>query len=250
MLDTCAIDSEAQLRFLDEHYPLRVVAKVALRKLQRRLWGERSKKLKPVASYNGLVVFDRPDLHGGGLTFGQDFFRVLLQLGVPRRERIYEFCAGPGYIGYALLAYGFCENLTLADINPVAVAAAQETAKHNGIESRVNIYCSDCLNQVPVTEKWDLVVGNPPHFLSSTDRFPMNLRAHDPGWSVHRRFYGAVRQFMKPGSLVVLMENVNRSNPGIFREMIWSGGGKLVEAIPSATPSGGITEYYYVVSKW
>ena len=36
----------------------------------------------------------------------------------------------------------------------------------NGLQDRVRVYLSDGLNGIPSSEKWDLVVSNPPHFLA------------------------------------------------------------------------------------
>ncbi len=123
-LDPRHLDSYLHIRLLDELYNGRTLSKVLLRKIKRRLRGE-GENLEAAVFYNRIVVFDRPNLHGGGLSWGQDFCRVLLELEIGRCHRLFEYCAGPGYIGYSLFANGFCEELTLADINPDAVAAAR-----------------------------------------------------------------------------------------------------------------------------
>ena len=124
--------------------------------------GHRDAWSRPTA---GIAVFDRPELHKGGMSFGQDFPRVLNELGVGRCQRMFEYCAGPGYIGYSLLAAGWCETLALADVSRDAVAAARRTAAFNRLDERVAVYESDALDQIPADERWDLVVSNPPHFL-------------------------------------------------------------------------------------
>src|SRR5215467_9087861 len=108
------------------------------------------------------VVFE-PALDGGGSTFGQEFIQVVADRIGPS-QHIFEFCAGPGFIGFSLLAHGLCEKLTLADINPEAVQACRRTIADNALSDRVSVYCSDNLQDIPAAEKWDLVVSNPPHF--------------------------------------------------------------------------------------
>ena len=98
------------------------------------------------------------------MTIGQDYIRMLNVLGFTQVDRIFEFCSGPAYIGYSLLAHGFCKNLTLADINPEAIKCVRKTASYNNVEHLVNIYHSDIFESIPETEKFDLVVSNPPHF--------------------------------------------------------------------------------------
>lgn len=247
-LDPRHLDAYLHERLLDETYSGRTLARVLLRKLARRL-GRRRPTIEPVAFYNALVVFDRPDLHGGGLSFGQDFGRILLELGLGRRSRLFEFCAGPGYIGYSLLAGGFCETLTLADINPLAVEAARHTARFNGIEHRVKIYESDGLSRIPPSETWDLVVGNPPHFLPR-DSKENDIRAFDPGWEIHRAFYQSIRRFMAPGGQVVLMENAAGSSVDVFEPMIREGGGRVVSTRVGTDLRGQPDGLYYIVSEW
>jgi 16S rRNA G1207 methylase RsmC len=97
--------------------------------------------------------------------FGQDFIPLLQHLGLPKQKRVFEWCAGPGFIGFSMLGHGLCSSLCLADINPEAVRACQRTVSENGLSDRVSVYCSDNLLNIPATERWDLVVSNPPHFI-------------------------------------------------------------------------------------
>lgn len=242
------LDAYVHAELLAEMYSGRTLAALLFKKIANRLRGTGS-RMEPVAFYGGLAVFHRPGLHGGGLAFGQDFTRVLVELDQPRCETVFEFCSGPGYIGYALLANGFCKRLTLADVNPAAVEAALFTARHNGIEHRVNVHLSDGLRQIPADEHWDLVVGNPPHFLP-TRKSDDSLLLFDPDWSVHRDFYSSVGRFLKPGARVVLVEACDGSSPEIFRPMIEAGGGKLVASVPGTDLAGRENGYYYLVSEW
>lgn len=259
--DQLHFDAYIYERLLNEGYHATTLVKVLLGKLARKLFGPQN-LVKPVVFYNGLVVFDRLDLHGGGLSLAQDYCRVLLELGLKRCERIYEFCSGPGYIGYSLLANGFCERLTLADVNPIAVEVTKYTAKFNNIEHLVNIYLSDILDQMPKEEKWDLVVGNPPNALPGYEQATKirpydagwkernDLRSYDPDWSLHKRFYAAVKQFMKPGGYVVMAEIRDGSTVETFEPMIQAGGGKMVATKLGVDIRGKSNNMYYIMSEW
>jgi methylase of polypeptide subunit release factors len=124
---------------------------------------------------------------------------------------------GPGFIGFALLGYGFCDTLCLADVNPEAVQACRRTVVQERLAERVAVYHSDNLDDIPASERWDLVVGNPPHFV---DISPGELRFHDEGWKLHRRFFAAIGRFLKPGGIIVLLENNRGSTAETFRGMI------------------------------
>ena len=83
---------------------------------------------------------------------------------MPRQARVFEWCAGPAFIGFSMLGHGLCETLCLADINPMAVTACRRTIASNGLGGSVTVYHSDDLSAIPVEEQWDLVVSNPPFF--------------------------------------------------------------------------------------
>jgi methylase of polypeptide subunit release factors len=141
---------------------------------------------------------------------------------MPRQGRVFEWCAGPGFIGFALLGYGFCDTLCLADVNPEAVEACRRTVAQNRLAERVAVYHSDNLDGIPASEQWDLVVGNPPRFV---DISPGELRFHDEDWKLHRRFFSTIGSFLKPGG-----------NHRAFGKQSWLHGGDM----PRHDRGGGI----------
>jgi hypothetical protein len=234
-----------ELGLLDRNYSAGTLARALGRKLRRKLFGL-PLAIEPAYRF-GYVIFDRPDLDGGGPGFGQDYVRVLEEIGLSECGRLFEFCAGPGYIGYSLLARGFCKSLALADVNPVAVEAARRTAHFNGIDSKVTIYLSDGFEGISNSEKWDLVVGNPPHFLHWAGE--SKLRCEDPGWELHKRFYSQVKRFLNPGAHVLLQENALGSSAESFATMIREGGGQHIDTL--AGPDIGLGgQMYYILSRW
>jgi Cft2 family RNA processing exonuclease len=92
---------------------------------------------------------------------------------------------------------------------------------------RVSVHKSNVLRGIPVTERWDLVVSNPPHFI---DKFPAEIRSHDPGWRIHREFFQTVTGFLAEGGIVVLQENNHGSTVETFRQMIEDAGLQIVFA--------------------
>lgn len=239
-------------RLVEEMYDGRQLARLLARKLTRKL--RRAERFEDssesiVAFYGPIAVFDRPVHHMGGLAFGRDYPRVLNELGIGRCRRLFEFCAGPGYVGYSLLAAGWCEHLVLADIDGAAVDAARRTAAHNGLEDRVTVYESDVLDDIPESEQWDLVIGNPPHFLPDADR-DLSLKVFDPDWQVHERFYAAAKWHVRPGGLVIMSENTAATDPDLFADMISRGGGNLVVNHPGTDIHGQPNGLYYQVSEW
>jgi hypothetical protein len=251
-LDAYRLDAYIPERMVEEMYGGRALARLLARKIARRVAPRRyavSSAEGIVTSYAGIAVFDRPDQHKGGMASGQDFPRVLNELGVGRCERLLEYCAGPGYIGYSLLAAGWCETLALADIDAGAVATARRTASFNGLEERVSVYESDGLDQIPADDTWDLVVANPPHFLPTPDT-PDDVQVFDPDWQAHRKFYGSAKRHMRPGGRVLMAENCAGSDPDVFAEMIVRGGGRPVAAHEGTDVHGKPNGLYYQLSEW
>ncbi len=193
-------------------------------------------------TYGSVRVHFKEHLDGGGTSFGQNIISFLASRQMPRQQRVFEWCAGPGFIGFSLLAHGLAETLCLADVNPEAVEACQRTITENGLAERVSAYHSDNLKDIPDTEKWDLVVSNPPHF---DDRFG-DLRGQDDDWHLHRDFFTAVGRFLKPGGVIVLQENNRGSTAEMFRPMIEASGLKIVFVVdgkPQRTPRDW---FYYI----
>jgi hypothetical protein len=186
------------------------------------------RSLRPTrhARFGGINISYRPELDGGGTHFGQDFLPFFRARGLPKQERAFEWCSGPAFIGFSLLGNGFCETLCLADINPRSVASCRNTVEVNGLRDRVSVYESNNLRNIPSSEKWNLVVSNPPHFVD--EAYDGQLLAYDPQWQVHREFFMTVSKFLAPAGMIVLQENNAGSTVESFRGMIEEAGLKIV----------------------
>jgi SAM-dependent methyltransferase len=174
----------------------------------------------------GIRVHYMQHLDGSGSAFSRYFITYLRNRGMPMHARTFEWCAGPGFIGFSLLGAGLTETLCLADINPQAVAACRRSIRDNALAARVNAYQSDNLADIPQSEQWDLVVGNPP--CCSADEYVGNLLVHDPNWRIHRTFFAQIGGHLKPGGIIILRENNYFSTSETFRDMISSAGLDIV----------------------
>lgn len=195
-------------------------------------------------SLGGIKISYRPELDGGGTTFGQDFHPYLSARGMPRQQRAYEWCSGPGFIGFSLLGKGACETLCLADINPRAVASCRNTVAVNRLGDRVSVYHSNNLRDIPESERWNLVVSNPPHFIDQA--FEGQLLAHDPQWEIHREFFRSVGRFLAEDGVIILQENNAGSTVESFRQMIDDAGLKIVFADGDSTELTPDSVFYYI----
>jgi SAM-dependent methyltransferase len=199
------------------------------------------------AELGGIRVAYKKHLDGGGREFGQDFIPFLRRRAMPRQQRVFEWCAGPGFIGFSLLGHGLAQRLCLADVNPAAVAACHRTVRDNSLADRVTIYLSDNLAAIPASEHFDLVVSNPPHFADQFEReFGRgDRRAHDPGWRIHRDFFHNIGRFLNPGGVIVLQENNQGSSADTFRDMI-ADAGLAMRFVDGEMPPARDPQYYYI----
>lgn len=183
---------------------------------------------------SGIEVAHNEFLDGGG-SRSWSYFVDSIRENVGSVEHAYEWCSGPGYIGFALLGAGLCEHLTLADINPEAVEACRETVRRNGLEDRVDVYLSDNLKGIPAEVRWDLVVGDPPHFEKALDRHieaGVVLRAVDEDWKIHEEFFRTVGAHMQPGGKLFLSESGRAGDFGeMFTRMMNEAGFGLIKPI-------------------
>lgn len=184
--------------------------------------------------YGDIDVYFTNELMGGGSKFGQDYLRVVPLL--PQRPgTVFEWCSGPAFIAFSLLAHGMCDRLCLADINPLAVAACRKTVEMNNLQDRVSVYHSNSLDSIPAHEKWDLVVANPPHSGTAIaiPEWGDNILVYmDPGWALHRRFYRDVGKFLNPDGVVLIQENARFSGAEDFAPMIAESGLQLAHVSP------------------
>lgn len=196
--------------------------------------------------YGDIDVCYLDEIDGGGARFGQDYL-ALLPDHVGKADHALEWCAGPGFIGFSLLAAGLCSRLTLIDVNPVATAACRETVRVNGLADRVQVFDSDCMDSIEPGDPFDLVVANPPH-CSDTTPSPgghTQLIYNDVGWQTHRKFYRQIPAYLSKDARVILQEDASLSSVADFREMIEDAGLELLGAVPCVWAS----EYYYVESR-
>lgn len=168
---------------------------------------------------HGLKVYYNQSLNGGGsiqgpcyASYAQDKFGFV--------NHVYEWCSGPGYIGFELLGKNLCKELTLADINKSAVDTVGITIAENNL-SNVNLYHSDNLKNIDANNKFDLIVGNPPHWQRKVDLLNWPERLYlDEDWQLHKSFYQNIHKFMDKGSIISIIENAMTSDITDWNPMI------------------------------
>jgi methylase of polypeptide subunit release factors len=171
------------------------------------------------------------ELDGGGVSQRHDFIKVLGLVGKQKYQNCFEWCAGFGGIGYEILGHDLCEKLHFSDCYRPAIENLRETAIKNNLSNKVNVYLSDTIQKIPVTELFDLVVANPPHrpdkdgflnylieahgYKNLDDLMASNLRFWvdawlrlivDDGMKIHEEFFRNIKNKITPDSDIFLSE--------------------------------------------
>jgi hypothetical protein len=214
--------------------------------------------------YKNLKVYYRSELDGGGRYLAQpmsEFIRQYLPFS-DQCQKSFEWCCGPAFIGFTLIAENICKQICLVDINPKAIECVQKTVAENKLGHRINYYISDNLNAIPKKERFDLVIGNPPMYCDSGA-----LCSHDPEWGTRRAFYANISNYLNKDAFLFISEvepfkeNIiiqgdpvthrQCPRPPIedFKEMIENSGLHYVETIPYMTLEKERVKMYLVISR-
>jgi methylase of polypeptide subunit release factors len=157
----------------------------------------------------------------------------------PVKRALEAFC-GPGYIGFGLKELNYAEEIVLSDIHEPLWEAIGQSINVNNLQDSVQFIVSDNFKNIP-EQKFDLIVGNPPHFnfrklYDEKDLFYNEPRKHvDLDWKIHIDFYNNVKNYLAPDGKIILMENVRGSDPHAFEDMINKNGLRMTDYAISET---------------
>lgn len=197
---------------------------------------------------NFEITYDSTE-DGGGTWFGQEYVAELRQYD-RRFDRCLEWCSGPGFIGFALLAHDICHDLTLMDRHAPCARSVAETAHQNTCEDRVRFYNLDRIADLPDHERFDLVVANPPHYLTCPGDDNYQRIAVDTDWRAHEEFYGHIGRHLDPDGVILIQENQAGSlqGPAEFLPMIERNGLRVTGywTSPLYFDRDGPTQIYYM----
>tara|TARA_R110000824_G_scaffold100781_1_gene239518 strand:- start:5034 stop:5762 length:729 start_codon:yes stop_codon:yes gene_type:complete len=152
------------------------------------------------------TIEEEPDLDGAGKLLAPVFFELLHDRRV---NTIYEWCCGPAWIGLWLLEHGICQELVVSDINRKAIDCVRRTISNHNYS--VRSYVSDNLKDIPESEKFDIIVANPPNYVNIQEDHPLghlryDLRPSDIDWKIHKNFYENIGKHMNKKSRIYISE--------------------------------------------
>lgn len=148
-------------------------------------------------------------------------------------KKAMEWCSGPGYIGLGLIAINYAETVLLSDIHPPVEDIVNLTIKENNLSTRVSFVVSD--NFKNINDKFDLIVGNPPHFnfhLRDSEHalyYEEHRKHMDVDWKIHKDFFENAANHLTDNGTIFLMENVSGSSPTLFYDMLYDHGLRIAD---------------------
>ena len=125
-----------------------------------------------------------------------------------------DFGTGTGCIAIALAAKCPNTRITALDISPEALALAQQNALQNQVGERIEFLEGNGFAALPIKEKFDLIVSNPPYIASAEiETLDPEVKDFDPrtaldggedGLDFYRRLAQEAGAFLKPGGKIMV----------------------------------------------
>lgn len=118
---------------------------------------------------------------------------------------VLDMWAGSGSLGF------FCKSrsnisISFSDINYFAILSMKMTMEKNPA-LKGKVWLSDVFENIPETEKLDLIIGNPPCGRSIFTNF-INIGGADNEWISHISFFTNVPRYLKENGKICIVENI------------------------------------------
>jgi methylase of polypeptide subunit release factors len=158
--------------------------------------------------FDGLAItFDSRVLRPRPWTVAQSRWAAELLTELPGGP-VLELCSGAGQIGLAAVARSG-RSLVCVDLNPAAVAYAEQNARAAGLEGRVSVREGRISGAILPEERFPLVLADPPWVESEhTGRYPEDpLEAIDggqDGLTVARECLAVIESHLAAGGAALL----------------------------------------------
>lgn len=172
--------------------------------------------------YFDTTIYWTDELDGCGNTMVDDFLDATNYITDNKQfEKTLEWCSGPGYWGFGLLASLQTQKLILSDVEIKNSYCINKTIRDNKFDDRAKFIFSHNFQQIP-EQKFDLIIGNPPHFNHDpyVEHYSEPRKYKDVDWAIHRDFFNNVNNYLTDDGYIVLAENVWGSSPKTFEKMI------------------------------
>ena len=157
-------------------------------------------------------------------------------IGILRNLENPKFCEvgiGSGCISVSILHEIKNAKAIGLDISNKALQIAKKNAEKNSILNRLDLMISDVFDDLDTTEKFDLIISNPPYIpIADVPNLQIEVRDFDPhialtdgkdGLSIIEKIIGKSPECLKPDGFLVLEIGFNQSDKvrQMFNLQIW-----------------------------
>lgn len=202
---------------------------------------EKYDNLQSISDLEKFAVAKDFDVHytkeidGYGRYHSQVYPLVLAKIYPGQKfDNCLEWCSGPGFIGFRLIADNVVNSITMMDLYAPALEACNNTwrSRPDRLEQKnmetVHGATVDCLKN----RLFDLIVANPPNFDNDENWFRSSnsrLRriTQDPGWEIHNDFFLKIKKNLMSNGKILLMKHKDGSQPSDHVTSIRDGGLKI-----------------------
>lgn len=152
-----------------------------------------------------LAVY--PTVFHPKLFLTSEFFARFLATINLAGKRIADVGTGSGILALAAARAGATDVVAL-DINPMAVSAATDNSRANGLGDRVTAVCSDLMSALAPGFLFDVIICNPPFFPGEPRDIADRAWVAGPGYRDIMSLFEQAHQRLKPsGTMYVLLSS-------------------------------------------
>jgi release factor glutamine methyltransferase len=147
-----------------------------------------------------------PSVFHPKLFLTSEFFARFLATIDLQGKNVADVGTGSGILALAAARAG--ANVVALDINPMAVNAAADNARSNGLGDRVTALRSDLMSAVGPSSQFDVIISNPPFFSGEPRDMADRAWVAGPGYRDIASLFEQARQRLKPsGTMYVLLSS-------------------------------------------
>lgn len=122
-------------------------------------------------------------------------------------KRVADVGTGSGILALAAARAG-ATGVVALDINPMAVSAATDNSRANGLGDRVTAVCSDLMSELAPGLLFDVIICNPPFFPGEPRDIADRAWVAGPGYRDIMSLFEQAHQRLKPaGAMYVLLSS-------------------------------------------
>lgn len=219
--------------------------------------GDGEKEVRTTTLTSGLKFQYPILLDGGGLEVKDELVDIIKRTGKEHYSRAFEWCAGYGAMGFEVLGSRLSDHVVFSDYFHVALDNCMQVAEDNNLSPQITCHLSSTIKDIPSVEKWDLVIGNPPHsddrdslveYMTMNNDVNIDNTARliiDQNWTIHKEFFKNIRSHLHDDADLYIIESQKRQE---FVDWAIAGGLKHIDTYYiNALPRGGV--YHFKVNK-